>query len=73
MYSMKPMALRPFQKKLCCGFLLLLKIHWPWPGLSLRTFGPVASTLTTRSPRETGCYITLMLLYQKCVADKLCS
>jgi hypothetical protein len=32
---------------------ITFKIHRPRPGLNPRTLGPVASTLTTRSPRAT--------------------
>jgi hypothetical protein len=32
---------------------ITIKIHRPRPGLNPRTFGPVASTLTTRPPKAT--------------------
>jgi hypothetical protein len=37
----------------CCRFLPPLKIHRPRQGLNPRTFGPIASTKTTRPPRTT--------------------
>jgi hypothetical protein len=40
------MALLPFQRKVCCGFLLPLKNPLPLLGLNLWTKGPMASTLT---------------------------
>jgi hypothetical protein len=40
-------------RRLCYGFLSPLKIHQPRPGSNPRTLGPVASTLTTSTPRAT--------------------
>jgi hypothetical protein len=43
-----------FRMKSYYGFLSLLKIDCPWPGLNLRTLGPVASTITTKPLRSAG-------------------
>jgi hypothetical protein len=50
-YDMGPPALLPIRRKVCCGFLEPLKTHRPRPGFNPLTLGPVASTLTSKSPR----------------------
>jgi hypothetical protein len=59
---MGPTALVPLRRKACCGFLSLLKIHCPRPGLNSWTLGPMTVTLTTRPPRA-ACWILCLLLY----------
>jgi hypothetical protein len=51
-YSMGPPALLPIQRKVCCGFLLPLKIHCLGRVWNLWPLGPVASTLTTTPPSQ---------------------
>jgi hypothetical protein len=41
-------------KEIVPRFLSPLKIYRPRPGLNPRTFGPIASTVTTRSSRVTN-------------------
>jgi hypothetical protein len=48
---MGPTALLSFRRKSCYGFLSPLKIHRHRPGLNPRTFGPMATTMTTRPPK----------------------
>jgi hypothetical protein len=42
----------PSERKVCCGFVLPLKIHRLGQVLNPQPFGPVASTLTTTPPRR---------------------
>jgi hypothetical protein len=45
------MALLPFWRKSCCGFLSSLKVFCAWPILNPRILGPVAGMLATTPPR----------------------
>jgi hypothetical protein len=52
---MGPPDLVPVRRKVCCGFLSLVKIH----RLGSLHLDPVTSTLTTTPPRRQGCRVYL--------------